>query len=108
MAISFKNIDKIPVEITGAVDAEGAPVDVVEADFVWTTESSNGLDIGVIEVDPDNPAKALFSAGVAGAEGFVKVSATLPDGKVLEGVSEMVKLTTSEAVSFTLRFGEPV
>ena len=62
----------------------------------------------VIEVDPANPTKALFSAGVAGAEGFVKVSATLPSGQVLEGVSEMVKLTTSEAVSFTLRFGEPV
>ena len=108
MAVSFKNIDRVPVAVVGAVDAEGAEVAVDAATFEWTVESANGLDIGTIEVDPTDNSKAVFVSGVAGAEGFVKVTATFPDGKTLDGTSELVKLTTSEAVSFRLSFGQPL
>ena len=107
MAVSYKNIDKIPVEIVGAIDAEGVPVEIGEATFEWTLESTNGEVLGTI-IPGDDPKKIVLDAGVAGAEGFVKVVATFPGGKVLEGKSELIKLTPSEAVAFTLKLGEPL
>lgn len=108
MAVSYKNIDRIPVEIIGAVDAEGAAVDVSEATFVWSLESLDGSDLGTIIADEADQKKIVLNAGIAGAEGYVKVVGTFPDGSTLEGKSELIKLTPSAAVAFTLKLGEPL
>ncbi len=108
MAVSFKNVDRVPVEVTGAVDAKGHPVDVDEATFAWELISTNEMDLGTLEVDKIDPKKAIFSAGVTGAEGYVRVVATFANGSTLEGTSELVTLTASEAVSFVITFGTPL
>lgn len=109
MAVNFKNIDKVPFEVTGAVDAEGVAVEVpADVTFEWAVESTNGLDLGTVEVDAEDPKKGVFNAGVAGAEGMITVKATFADGKVLTGSSEQIILGASEAVSFMIKLGEPL
>jgi hypothetical protein len=107
MSVLYKNIDKVPFLITGAVDAEGAPAEFGDATFVWEVVSTNGKDLGNVEVAQDG-LSGVFNAGIAGAEGFLQVTATFADGKVLIGKSEQLILTASEAVSFTIAFGEPL
>lgn len=108
MAVTFQNIDKVPVEISEAVDAEGIVVPIKDAVFEWSVESSNGKDLGTFEVDAVNPTAGVFLAGIAGAEGFIRVRATFPDGTILEGATELIKLVPSKAVAFTLKLGEPI
>lgn len=106
MAVTFKNIDTVPVNVVGAVDAEGAAVPLDNVSFAWTVENTVG-DVGTIDVDVNDSSKALFVAGTAGSEGFVKVVANV-DGVDIEGKSELIQLTASAPVSFTVGFGDPL
>lgn len=106
MAVTFKNIDTVPVSVVGAVDAEGVAVPLGDVSFSWAVENTVG-DLGTITVDAVDSSKALFVAGTAGSEGFVKVNANI-DGVDIEGKSELIKLTASAPVSFTVGFSDPL
>lgn len=106
MAITFKNIDNVPVSIVGAVDAEGAVVPLDNVVFTWSVENTVG-DVGTVDVDPTDSSKGIFVLGTAGSEGFVKVEATIDD-VVVTGKSELIKVTNSSPVSFNIGFADPL
>jgi hypothetical protein len=108
MALNIPDNATLEIKVGGAVDAEGASTTLPEGTtFAWEAVKTAGDDFGSLAVSDDNQS-AVLSAGAAGSTGVVQVTATLPDGKTLTGVTDELDIVPGEAVSLGLIVGQPV
>jgi hypothetical protein len=109
VSFDLSDIVKVPVEIVGAVDAEGALTTIPpDTTFDWEMIPVNGDNPGTFVVDADDQTKGVLEVGTAGDSGYLKVTAYLPDGSSIVGQSETWNAVPSAPVGFRINFGDPI